>query len=163
MLWPARIERSLAHVEQLELVSMRVGDDGAQSDFDRKRMDHDATARGDKPLDRGPDVLDKQIDSRVRPLGLQHELSVRLGETQAYLIRTPPGHFVSQTLVKRNAGLEIADRKLQAIELAYERRVRRSTHGRESRSRPACRPLLAHCERADGSRCARTRPEQAHG
>ena len=99
------IERSLAHVEQLELVSMRVGDDGAQSDLDRKRVDHDSTARGDKPLDGSPDVFDKQIDSRVRPL------------------------------VERNAGLEITDGKLQAIELAYERRVRRSTHERQSRSR----------------------------
>ena len=43
---------------------MRVGYDGAQSDLDRKRIDHDTTARGDKPLDRGPDVLDEQIDSR---------------------------------------------------------------------------------------------------
>jgi hypothetical protein len=69
------MEWTLAHVEQLELVSMRVGDDGAESDFDRKRMDHDSTARGDKPVDRSPDVIDKQIDSRIRPLGLQHELS----------------------------------------------------------------------------------------
>jgi hypothetical protein len=113
---------------------MRVGDDGAQSDFDRKRIDDDATARGDKPLDRNPDVLDEQIDSRVWPLGAQHELGVRVGETQPHLTRTPPDHLVSQTLVKRNAGLEIADRKPQAIELAYERRVRRSTHQRDSRS-----------------------------
>jgi hypothetical protein len=83
------IERSLAHVEQLELVSVRVGDDGAESDFDRKRMDHDSTARGDKPLDCSPDVLYKQIDSRVRALGLQDELSVGVGETQSHLIRTP--------------------------------------------------------------------------
>ena len=87
---------------------MRVGDNGAQSDLDRKRIDHDATARGDEPLDRGPDVLDKQIDSRTLPLGLQYELSVSVGQTQPDLIRTPPNHFVSQTLVERNAGLEIA-------------------------------------------------------
>ena len=114
---------------------MRVGDDGAQSDLDRKRIDHDTTARGDKPLDRSPDVLDKQIDSRTRPFGLQYELSVGVGQTQPHLIRTPPDHLVSQTLVERNAGLKIADRKLQAIELADERRVRRSTHDGQSRSR----------------------------
>jgi hypothetical protein len=39
--------------------------------------------------------------------------------------------------------------------------VRRSTHERESRSRPACRPLLAQCERADGRQCPRTNAEQA--
>jgi hypothetical protein len=105
-----------------------VGDDGAESDFDRKRMDHDSTARGDKPLDRSPDVLDKQIDSRIRPLGLQHELSVGVAETQPHLIRTPPDHLVSRTLVTRYGYLEIADRKLQAIELADERRMCRSTH-----------------------------------
>ncbi len=89
---------------------MRVSYDGAQSDFDRKRIDHDTTARGDKSLDRGPDVLDEQIDSRTLPLGLQHKLSVGVGQTQPDLIRTPPDHLVSQTLVERNAGLKIADR-----------------------------------------------------
>jgi hypothetical protein len=97
---------------------MRVGYDGAQPDLDRKRIDHDTTACGDKPPDRSPDVLDQQIDSRSRPLGLQHELSVGVGQTQPHLIWTPPNHLVPQTLVKRNAGLKIADRKLQAIELA---------------------------------------------
>lgn len=116
---------------------MRVSYDGAQSDLDRKRIDHDTTARGDKPLDRSPDVLDKQIDYRTLPLGLQHKLSVSVGQTQPHLMRTPPNHLVSQPLVERNAGLKIADRKLQAIELAYERRARRSTHDGQSRSRLA--------------------------
>lgn len=115
---------------------MRVGDDGAQSDLDRKRMDHDSTARGDKPLDRSPDVLNKQIDSCARPLGLQHKLSIGVREAQPHLIWAPPDHLVPQTHIERNAGLEIADRKLQAIDLADERHVRRSTHERKSRSRP---------------------------
>ena len=59
---------------------MRVGDDGARSDLDRKRMDHDSTARGDKPLDRSPDVLNKQIHRCARPLGLQHKLSIGVRE-----------------------------------------------------------------------------------
>ena len=90
-----------------------------------KRFDHDTTARGDEPLHRSPDVLDEQIDPRTLPLGLQHELGVGVGQTHPHLIGTPPDHLVSQALVERNAGLEIADRKLQAIELAEER----PTHG----------------------------------
>jgi hypothetical protein len=47
-----RIERALAHVEQLEFVPVRVGYHSEQPDLDGKRIDHDPTARGDKPLDR---------------------------------------------------------------------------------------------------------------
>jgi|SRR5215207_8244136 len=139
---------------------MRVSYDGAQPDLDRKGIDHDTTARGDKLLDCSPDVLDKQIDSRTLPLGLQYKLSVSVGQTQPHLMRTPPLHLVSQTLVERNAGLKIADRKLQAIELAYERRVRRSTHDGQSRSRLPCGPPsgIANEPTLDSTR---TRPEQA--
>lgn len=112
---------------------MPVGDDGAQSDFDRKRMDHNSTARGDKPLDRGPHVLDEQIDSS-RPAARSAARAQRRCRADA----APPDSDAAQMTScpnarKHNPGLEIADGKLQAIELAYERRMRRSTHEGESR------------------------------
>ena len=112
---------ALAVVQEHKLVVPRIDDNRAAADSDIEGRHDDAPSGGDKPLDRQADVLDTQIGFRTWPLGLEHQLGLRVWETQASRNRVAPNQLVTERSVEGDGLVKLTDAKSYAVDLVEQR------------------------------------------
>ena len=76
-------QNALAVVEQDELVTPRIDNDGAQADRNVERRDDDAATSIYEPVDRWPDGVYREVGLGAGTLGLQHEFGVAIWKAHA--------------------------------------------------------------------------------